>query len=203
MIRQNILLFSKKQTIPRILLIFILGLLNLSIALSAEKKPPATFADYSQWETLTSAGSYGGFSPDGQWLVYAINRSNRDSELRITKLADNTTKTAPFGTQPVFSSDSKWLAYSIGRSEAEQEKLRKEKKPAQNKLGLLNLLTDETITVDGIESFSFSKDGAFLAMQRYRPEYTSDSDAPPGRDGRGRDSSSENRPLSVASCFLN
>ena len=34
----------------------------------------------------------GGLSPDGQWLVYAINRSNGDNELRITKLADGKTE---------------------------------------------------------------------------------------------------------------
>ena len=85
-------------------------------------------------------------------------------------LADGTTKVVPFGVQPAFSADSKWVAYAIGQSEADQEKLRSEQKPVQNKMGLLNLATGETTTVDAIESFTFSPDGAYLAIRPYGPE---------------------------------
>ncbi|MCJ7486000.1 MAG: prolyl oligopeptidase family serine peptidase [Candidatus Aminicenantes bacterium] len=170
----------------RIPVIVLLVCVVLATALGAQTKPPATFADFGKWESLAPAGARGGFSPDGRWLAYAINRSNRENELRIVKLADGTTKIAAFGAQPAYSADSKWLAYSIGRSEAEQEKLRSEQKPVQNKLGLLNLTTGEMSTVEGIESFTFSSDGAYLAMQRYapaRPSSGSASSAPGGRSG--------------------
>ena len=72
--------------------------------------------------------------------------------------------------QPAFSADSRWLAYGIGQSEAEQDKLRSEQKPVQNKMGLLNLATGETTTIDAIESFTFSPDGAYLAIRPYGPE---------------------------------
>jgi dipeptidyl aminopeptidase/acylaminoacyl peptidase len=124
----------------------------------------------------------GGLSPDGQWLTYTINRSNGNNELRVTKIADGTEKVAAFGEQPVYSADSKWIAYSIGQSEAEREKLKSEKKPVQNNLGLLNLATGETSTFEGVESFAFSADGAFLAMRRYPPERPSGESAPGGRD---------------------
>jgi hypothetical protein len=68
-------------------------------------------------------------SPDGKWLAYGLNRSNRNNELRIAGVAGGEPKVAAFGAQPVFSSDSRWAAYSIGYSEAQEEKLRKEKKP--------------------------------------------------------------------------
>jgi dipeptidyl aminopeptidase/acylaminoacyl peptidase len=163
----------------------LLGLLALTITIAAQTRPPATFADFGQWETLAPAGSRGGFSPDGGWFAYAINRSNRDNELRVTKLADLTTKVAAFGAQPIFSSDSKWIAYSIGQSEADQEKLRSEQKPVQNKLGLLNLATDETTTFDAVESFAFSPDGAYLAIRPYGPERASGAAAPAAGGGRG------------------
>lgn len=184
---------SKRHVMRQFLMIAFFGFLALAVTFGAQK-PPATFDDYGQWETLSSAGSYGGLSPDGRWLVYAINRSNRDSELRITKLADGTTEIAAFGARPAFSSDSKWIAYSIGLAEAEQEKLRKEKKPVQNKLGLMNLATGETSTFDGIQSFAFSADGAFLAMQRYRPERPSGPGASSGRGGPGGSGESEEPP---------
>jgi len=171
-----------KRTTMTALLIF----LALAIITGAQTKPPATFADYGQWETLASAGSRGGLSPDGRWLAYAINRSNRNNELRITKLADGTTKVVAFGAQPAYSDDSKWIAYSIVPSEAEQEKLRSEQKPVQNKLGLMNLATGETSTLDGIESFTFSPNGACLAMKRYGAVRPSASPGPGPAAGGGR-----------------
>src|SRR5262249_35444150 len=65
---------------------------------------------------------------------------------------------------------SRFVAYSIGYSEAQEEKLTKEKKPIQRKLGLLNLGAGEQTVVDGIESFAFSANGAYLAMRRYPPK---------------------------------
>ena len=72
------------------------------IATGAQTKAPVTRADYGQWESIGAAGPRGGFSPDGQWLAYALNRSNRNNELRFLKIADGTTKDAAFGTQPAF-----------------------------------------------------------------------------------------------------
>jgi dipeptidyl aminopeptidase/acylaminoacyl peptidase len=146
------------------------ALVVLAIGLAAQTKPPATFADYGKWETLAPAGMRGGFSPDGRFVAYAINRSNRNNELVVANVADGTTKVAAFGMQPAFSADSKWVAYAIGQSEAEQEKLRSEQKPVQNKIGFLNLATGETTTIDAIESFTFSPDGAYLAIRPYGPE---------------------------------
>src|SRR5262245_3197373 len=109
---------------------------SLLISTGAQMKAPLTPAEYGQWETLVTSGNRGGLSPDGKWLVYGINRSNRNNELRITNITDGTIKVAGFGSQPVFSSDSQWVAYSIGYSEAQEEKLRKDKKPVHRKLGL-------------------------------------------------------------------
>src|SRR5258707_8585076 len=117
----------------------------LSVAVGAQSKQPPAPSDYGQWETL-AAQSRGGLSPDGRWLVYGINRSNRENELRVTKIADGTTMTAPFASQPVFSADSKWIAYAIGYSETQEEKLRKQKKPVQRKLGIMKLTSDEPAT---------------------------------------------------------
>jgi dienelactone hydrolase len=136
----------------------------------AEAKGTLTAADYGQWETLQTFGPRGGLSPDGRWLAYGINRSSRNNELRVTNVADGTTKTAQFGSQPVFSADSRWVAYSIGVSEAQEEKLRKEKKPVHKKLGLLNLQAGDAVTIDDIESFAFDAAGTYLAMRRYEPE---------------------------------
>jgi acetyl esterase/lipase len=145
--------------------------------LPAQTKSPAQPADYGQWESLAVPREFGGLSPDGKWLAYGINRSNRENELRVTNIADGTTKTAAFGAQAVFSADSRWVAYAIGYSESQEEKMKKDKKPVQRKLGLLNLSTGEQVVVDGIESFAFSPAGTYLAMRRYAPEKKDAPDA--------------------------
>jgi dienelactone hydrolase len=131
--------------------------------------PPAP-ADFGQWERLTVAGDRGGLSPDGRWLAYGITRTNGENELRVTNVADGATKTIGFGAQPVFSSDSRWAAVSVGYSEAQQDKMRKDKKPIRRKLALLKLSSSELSTIDGVESFGFSPDGKHLLMRHYAPE---------------------------------
>ena len=145
-------------------------ILATAVSANAQSKPPVPTSDYGQWESLATFREYGGLSPDGKWLAYGINRSNRNNELRVTNIADGTTKTVAFGAQAAFSADSHWVAYSIGISESQEEKLKKDKKPVPRKIGLLNLTNGELLTVDGIESFAFSPDGAWLAMRHTRPE---------------------------------
>ncbi|HVH60549.1 MAG TPA: hypothetical protein VM709_09455, partial [Candidatus Sulfotelmatobacter sp.] len=154
-----------RRTIPVMTLI-----LCTSVSARAQSKPPVPPSDYGQWESLVTFREYGGLSPDGKWLAYGINRSDRNNELRVTSIADGTAKIIAYGTQPAFSSDSRWVAYSIGISESQEEKLKKDKKPVPRKIGLLHLTTGELTTVDGIESFSFSPDGGWLAMRRTPPE---------------------------------
>jgi hypothetical protein len=132
-------------------------------------KPPSP-ADFGQWERLLPAGERGGLSPDGRWLAYAITRTNGENELRVTGVADGTTKAIAFGATPAFSADSRWLAVSVGVSEAQQEKLRKDKKPLRRKLTLVSLASGELATIDNVESFAFSPDGHYLLMRHYAPE---------------------------------
>ncbi len=157
--------------------------LSLAITITAQTKPPVAPAEYGQFETLATVPNRGGLSPDGKWLAYGINRSNRNNELRVTNIADGTTKVAAFGVQPVFSADSRWVAYAIGYSEVQEDKLRKDKKPIQRKLGLMNLANGEMTVVDAVESFAFNASGSYLAMRRYPPEKKDPPDAAASTDG--------------------
>ena len=145
--------------------------LALAFSLFAQSPLPApTPADFGQWERLVTMADHGGLSPDGRWLAYGINRTNGENDLRVTSIADGGTKTIPFGAQPVFSADSRWLAVSVGYSEAQQDKMRKDKKPIRRKLALVNVSSGEIATIDGVELFAFSADGRLLLMRHYAPE---------------------------------
>src|SRR5688572_20847124 len=115
-------------------------LLTFLAPATAQQRLPAPRTDWGQWERLVPhprATPTGPLSPDGRWLVYGITRTNGKNELHIANVADGAAKTVAFGEQPVFSADSKWIAYAIGLSEAEQEKLRRQKKPIHRKLGAI------------------------------------------------------------------
>ncbi len=162
----------------------------LSLSLAAQTKLPPTPAEYGQWETLAGGGggrggaAQTGLSPDGKWLAYGINRSNGQNELRVANIASGSVKTTAFGAQPAFSADSKWLAFSIGYSEEAAEKMRKDNKPVENKLALMNLETGEQTVIDAIQSFSFSPAGTWIAMRHYRAQAPANNNAG-GRGGRG------------------
>ncbi len=138
--------------------------------LSAQTQNPPGYDDYGKWERLSQMGEHGGFSPDGRWLVYGINRSNGENEMRILRISDGHVDTVAFGSRPSFASDSRWIAYSIGYSEAERESLRERDKPVHNKLGLRSLTSEESTVMEGVRSFSFSPDGAYLVIERYPSE---------------------------------
>ena len=144
---------------------------------TAQPKPAIKPADYGKWETL----GQGVLSPDGKFLAYPIRRSDGTFELRVSPTAGGKTRTAAFGTEPAFSSDSRWVAYAIGVSDAEEEKLKKAKKPVQLKLGIMDLTSEAVAAVDDVVSFAFSDQAAYLAFRRYppAPKTPPAPDAPP------------------------
>jgi dipeptidyl aminopeptidase/acylaminoacyl peptidase len=164
----------------------------------AQTKPAITRADYGQWESLSPSG----LSPDGTWAGYLISRGNRTTELRLIRLSDRFTKAIPSGSALSFAGGSKWAAASIGYTEAEQEKMRASRQPIQNKLALVNLTSGEMTTTDGVASFTFSRDGKYLAMRRYAPAAA--PGAPPaapagaqGAQGAQTPAPAETEPLGV------
>ena len=53
--------------------------LSLCYGVRAQMKAPVQPADYGQFESLFMSRDFGGLSPDGKWLAYGINRSNRNN----------------------------------------------------------------------------------------------------------------------------
>ena len=134
-----------------------------------------TESDWLDWERIGQTA----LSPDGRWVAYSIGRGDGTSELRLRVIASDAVETFEQGTRPTFSSDGKWLAFAITKSDEQREALQKKKKPVVNDLGLFDLVGGERTTVEGIGRFSFSEDGAFLAMQR--------SGVDDGKDSSGAD----------------
>ncbi len=153
----------------------------VAVCASAQVKSPLKPADYGKWETLGGAT----LSPDGKWLAHEIRRTDKNDELRVGPSTGGKTQALAFCATPAFSADSRWLACEATVSEADQDKLKKAKKPVQNKMMVLELASGTVSTVDDVQSLAFSGDAAFLAFRRYPP--TRDAAAGGGGGGRGGD----------------
>jgi dipeptidyl aminopeptidase/acylaminoacyl peptidase len=163
------------------MLLFVAGVVAQQIppgATDAKAKPAAKRAvrpeDYGAWETLGIAA----LSPDGRWLAYGVARTDGEGEMRLRMLATEATEAIAHGVRPQFSKDGKWLTYTIGVSEAERERTEKTKEAARPKLGMRNLVSGESLTIDDIATAGFSDNGKFLVMRRYPIK---------GRDSAGTD----------------
>ena len=150
----------------------VLGMLGIALSLTwgatdllAQDEPTLGPDDYDQWERLGGAT----LSPDGTWMAVSISRVSDEGELRIHRTDSDSVVVVPYGTRPTFTNDGAWLAYSIGVSPDERDAARGSG-PVRNSLGLMNLRTGEQEEIEDIQSFSFSDDGAYLAIRRYKPE---------------------------------
>ena len=132
--------------------------------LVAQQPRPPRPDEYARFETV---GPTRAISPDGKWLAYVVRRSTFQNDLRLQPTDGGAPITIDVGEQAAFSDDSRWLAYLVGFTDEQTAKLRKEKKPLRKKLGLVELATGKTTTVESIESFAFSPSGSHLAMRGY------------------------------------
>jgi dipeptidyl aminopeptidase/acylaminoacyl peptidase len=132
---------------------------------SDDPKVPVTPADYGKFERLGRAA----LSPDGRWLAVEVNRVNEENELRIRRTDRDSLVVIPNGISASFTAKSDWLAYQITVSEKEREALEKQRKPVQMRLGIMNLITGDTTSVAGVQSFRFDHAGTHIAMRRYAP----------------------------------
>ena len=131
-----------------------------------------TLDDYPRWRRISSTS----ISAEGNWITYGYRPNNADDTLYVKKLADGSVSEIPGGTRPSFSKDEKWVAYTISLTSAEQEKLRKARKPVIRKAELMNLATGEKYTIDNATGFEFSDNSAFFVVKRGK----SDPDAKHG-----------------------
>jgi hypothetical protein len=159
---------------------------------TAQPKPTLTPADYGKWETLGQAT----LSADGKWLAHEIRRTDGSNELRVASTSSTSSSTTSSGKTHViafcsgaaFSADSQWLACEATVSESEQDRLRKARRPVQNKLAVLDLATGAVTTIDDVQSFAFSSEDQEVAFRRYGParESAAATDTPAaGRGGGG------------------
>ncbi|MCH8121694.1 MAG: hypothetical protein IH853_01095 [Bacteroidetes bacterium] len=122
--------------------------------------------DYAEWQRFETTL----LSPDGHWFAYSMNPVEGDTWLAVKEMGSDEEHEVMHGTGPSFSDNNRWFTFSIGVFEKEEKKLKDEEKPVRLKLGMMGLSATVVDTFEFVEEFTFSGDGAFLAMPKYKAE---------------------------------
>ena len=155
----------------------------LSAPLCADQKP-LTLPDILAWKRLQTPV----ISNDGLWFAYKLVPNDGNSQVVLKNIQTGAEQRFDIGEVPrpnpfnpgamemmavpardvVFSDDSKWLAYEVHPTQSEGRQLKKQHKPLENKLVLVELATGKKTEFDRIRRFSFSGERATaIALQRY------------------------------------
>ncbi|HKJ01116.1 MAG TPA: prolyl oligopeptidase family serine peptidase [Longimicrobiales bacterium] len=145
------------------------ALLLVASALAAQEKRPLTLDDYGAWSRIQQTA----LSPDGKWMTWVQRPNDGDATLFVKELDGNGLHQATNGAGAAFSDDGRWVAFLASPPQEEAERLRKQKKPVPRTLHLLDLRSGESQEEVGVQAFTFSEGGRFLAIHRDR----SDADA--------------------------
>jgi dipeptidyl aminopeptidase/acylaminoacyl peptidase len=172
---------------PRILAaIFAIAACAAAPGATADRTPRALdIHDISGWKRIQSPI----VSNDGAWFAYRLTPLEGNSEVVLRNLKDGKQRRFPIGEMPrpafnwssfrpittshdlAFSGDSKWLAFNVYPNREESRRLKKEKKPIQTKVVLVDLATGKKVEFDKIKRFAFSGEkSSAIALQRYPSE---------------------------------
>ncbi|MCC6317638.1 MAG: S9 family peptidase [Gemmatimonadaceae bacterium] len=141
-------------------------------------------ADLASWNSIRSTAT----SWDGKWFAYVVAPNEGDGSVKLRSTgADAVEKTWPIGEPSAgggggpfgpaadaslaISGDARWLAFTTYPKAADAKKLRKDRKPLQNGLTLVNVATGEKRDFDKVRRFAFAGDApSWLVMHRYAAE---------------------------------
>lgn len=165
---------------------------------------PIELKDILAWKSIRATA----LSADGQWFAYQVVPLEGDAEVVLRSTQTDKEMRFPIGEQPreapargeapaprtrsslAFSEDARWLGFLAFPAHKEAERLKKQKKPIQSRLVLVNVAGGEKSEYDKVRSFAFSGENpGWVAFHRY----------PADAAGRGRPSGSDLILLELAS----
>jgi hypothetical protein len=154
--------------------------------------------DVIAWKSLGSTV----LSNDGQWFGYRLAPQEGDAEIVVKAVRGDKTLRFPIGEVPAagaggagggrggaaggptatlaFSDDGKWAAFSTYPTRVAAQRMKRQRRPIQSSVTVVNLASGEKKEYPKIRRFAFSGESAgWIALQRYG------ADAPGGGAGGG------------------
>ena len=151
----------------------------------ASAKHPIALDDIVAWKSITQAA----VSNDGQWFGYrfgpsegdvavVIRRTSGTEKPRTFDIGEPPAPPAPSGGPPSpapssnleFSEDSRWAAFMTYPTRRDAQRLKRQRRPIESGVAIVNLSTGEKRDYGKIRKFAFSGEAStWIAMQRYAP----------------------------------
>ena len=157
-------------------------------------KRPIEVEDVVAWKAIGATV----LSSDGQWFGYRLAPQEGDAEIVLKRSRADKEWRFPAGEQPqaegggggrggagavstlAFSEDGNWAAFTTYPTRQAAQRLKRQRRPIQSSVTLVNLATGEKKEYPKIRRFAFSgESSAWIALHRFGP------DAPAGAGGAG------------------
>src|SRR5687767_6105098 len=164
-----------------------------SSTVSTANRRAIEIADVIAWKTIGSTV----LSAGGEWFGYRLAPQEGDAEIVLKRIGGDKEWRFPAGEQPqgeggggrggggataslAFSDDGKFAAFTTYPTRAAAQRLRRQRRPIQSSVTLVNLATGEKKDYPRIRRFAFSGESSgWIALHRFGPE------APAGAGGGG------------------
>jgi dienelactone hydrolase len=194
----------RPQMLLAIAALVIAPLFGPAASMQQAPKRAVEVEDVIAWKNLGAAV----LSNDGVWFGYRLAPQEGDAEVVVRRVRDDKTMRFTIGEVPqggggggrggagggaastlAFSDDGKWAAFSTYPTRAAALRLKRQRRPIQSGVTVLNLATGEKKEYPKIRRFAFSGESAgWIALQRYGPDAPGGSGAaaPAGGGGGGR-----------------
>ena len=173
-------------------------------AVPAAAKKTLGVDDVVAWKSISTTV----LSNDGQWFAYRVAPQEGDAELVVRNIQTGKETKFPLGEVGApagrgggagaavaggaslqFSDDSKWIAFTKGPSRTEAQRLRRQRRPVQTSVTVVNLATGAKKDDPNIRRFSFAGEAStHIALHRApaQPAGGGGGAAAPAAGGRGR-----------------
>src|SRR5512139_1579282 len=145
---------------------------------------PMELADIIAWKNIGATA----ITNDGKWFAYRMSPMEGDSEVFIRATDADTVYKFAVGEAPSmaggpapggpgeagppssslgFSPDSKWAAFTAYPSRAEGQRLRRQRRPVQAKMQLVDLASGKDVAIENIRRFAFAGErGGWVAIAK-------------------------------------
>jgi dipeptidyl aminopeptidase/acylaminoacyl peptidase len=196
----------RPQLVLAIVALALAPLFGPAATMQSAPKRPIEVADVIAWKSLGSTV----LSSDGQWFGYRSMPQEGDGEVVLKRVRADKELRFPIGEQPqgeggggggrgaaagaassalAFSDDAKWAAFTTYPSRQAAQRLRRQRRPIQSGVTIVNLESGEKKEYPKIRRFAFSgESSSWIALQRYPPDAAGGRGAaePGAGGGRGR-----------------
>jgi dienelactone hydrolase len=183
----------RPQLLLAIAVLVIAPLFGPAASMQQAPKRPIEVADVVSWKGLGSTV----LSNDGQWFGYRLAPQEGDAEIVVRAVRSDKTLRFPIGEVPAggggggrggagggatsalaFSDDGKWAAFTTYPTRLAAQRLRRQRRPIQSAVTVVNLASGEKKEYPKIRRFAFSGESAgWIALHRFG------ADAPGGGGG--------------------